>query len=62
MYEHEYEQFIEKVKQYTGIDLAQYKETQMKRRLQAFYDKRGIHLLTSYILRWLKTKSCWLSF
>ncbi|MBD7936067.1 MULTISPECIES: CheR family methyltransferase [Cytobacillus] len=56
MYEHEYEQFIEKVKQYTGIDLAQYKETQMKRRLQAFYDKKGYTSFNQLYLAMVKDK------
>lgn len=33
--------FIEKVKSLASVDLSQYKETQMKRRLTAFRDKKG---------------------
>lgn len=37
----DYEQFIEKVHQLTGIDLSLYKEAQMKRRLTSLYEKKG---------------------
>lgn len=37
----DYQQFIANVKKKTGIDLAQYKEAQMKRRLTSLYEKRG---------------------
>jgi chemotaxis protein methyltransferase CheR len=37
----DYQQFIINVKKKTGIDLAQYKEAQMKRRLTSLYEKRG---------------------
>ncbi|WP_027408581.1 CheR family methyltransferase [Anoxybacteroides tepidamans] len=37
----DYQQFIANVKRKTGIDLAQYKEAQMKRRLTSLYEKRG---------------------
>lgn len=37
----DYQQFITNVKKKTGIDLAQYKEAQMKRRLTSLYEKRG---------------------
>jgi chemotaxis protein methyltransferase CheR len=37
----DYQQFIMNVKKKTGIDLAQYKEAQMKRRLTSLYEKRG---------------------
>jgi chemotaxis protein methyltransferase CheR len=38
----DYQQFIENIKRKTGIDLAQYKEAQMKRRLTSLYEKRGL--------------------
>lgn len=38
----DYQQFIENVKRKTGIDLSQYKEAQMKRRLTSLYEKRGL--------------------
>ena len=37
----DYELFIEGIKRKTGIDLALYKEAQMKRRLTSLYEKRG---------------------
>ncbi|MBA2875031.1 CheR family methyltransferase [Thermaerobacillus caldiproteolyticus] len=37
----DYQQFIVNIKKKTGIDLAQYKEAQMKRRLTSLYEKRG---------------------
>lgn len=39
----DYEQFTLKIKQKTGIDLAFYKEAQMKRRLTSLYEKKGFH-------------------
>lgn len=37
----DYEEFISKVLKKTGIDLACYKEAQMKRRLTSLYEKKG---------------------
>ena len=37
----DYEQFINGIKRKTGIDLALYKEAQMKRRLTSLYEKKG---------------------
>lgn len=37
----DYEIFVERIKKKTGIDLALYKEAQMKRRLTSLYDKKG---------------------
>jgi chemotaxis protein methyltransferase CheR len=37
----DYQQFIANVKKKTGIDLALYKEAQMKRRLTSLYEKKG---------------------
>lgn len=37
----DYEVFIEKIYQKTGINLASYKEAQMKRRLTSLYQKKG---------------------
>ncbi|MGV3465781.1 MAG: CheR family methyltransferase [Heyndrickxia sp.] len=37
----DYQEFILQVKRKTGIDLALYKEAQMKRRLTTFYEKKG---------------------
>ncbi|WLR46750.1 protein-glutamate O-methyltransferase CheR [Halobacillus litoralis] len=44
----DYIQFIEKVHRKTGVDLSQYKEAQMKRRLTSLRDKRGHHDFNSY--------------
>ncbi|AMA73572.1 MULTISPECIES: CheR family methyltransferase [Aneurinibacillus] len=41
-------QFIDKVKHKTGIDLALYKEAQMKRRLTSLRVKRGYHTFDSF--------------
>ncbi|MFC0271601.1 CheR family methyltransferase [Metabacillus herbersteinensis] len=41
MLDGDYELFIKKIKKKTGIDLSQYKEAQMKRRLTSLYEKRG---------------------
>lgn len=37
----DYEQFVASIKRKTGIDLALYKEAQMKRRLTSLYEKKG---------------------
>lgn len=37
----DYEQFVDNIKRKTGIDLALYKEAQMKRRLTSLYEKKG---------------------
>ncbi|MFE4811780.1 CheR family methyltransferase [Peribacillus simplex] len=44
----EYEEFIRNIKMLTGIDLALYKEGQMKRRLTTLYEKRGYHSFREY--------------
>ncbi|WP_375089429.1 protein-glutamate O-methyltransferase CheR [Peribacillus sp. RS7] len=44
----EYEEFIRNIKMLTGIDLASYKEGQMKRRLTSLYEKRGYHSFREY--------------
>ncbi|MEZ7171554.1 protein-glutamate O-methyltransferase CheR [Sporosarcina sp. OR05] len=44
----DYIQFIEKVKNKTGIDLSLYKEAQMKRRLTSLYEKRGYDNFSDY--------------
>lgn len=44
----EYQEFISLVKKRTGIDLALYKEAQMKRRLTALKDKRGYKDFITY--------------
>jgi len=44
----DYEQFIYKVKTKSGIDLALYKEAQMKRRLTSLYEKKGYNSFEEY--------------
>lgn len=45
----DYEQFIEGIKKLTGIDLALYKEAQMKRRLTSLYEKRGYNNFIEFL-------------
>lgn len=45
----DYEQFIEGIKKKTGIDLALYKEAQMKRRLTSLYEKRGYRNFVEFL-------------
>ncbi|GFN30649.1 CheR family methyltransferase [Paenibacillus xylaniclasticus] len=45
----DYERFIEQIKKRTAIDLAQYKETQMKRRLTTLRQKHGYNSFTEYM-------------
>ncbi|MGG5253794.1 CheR family methyltransferase [Neobacillus sp. SM06] len=61
----DYQEFIANIKKMTGIDLSQYKEAQMKRRLTSLYEKKGLasfheffreirrsqHLLTEFLDR-----------
>lgn len=44
----DYGLFIENIKRKTGIDLALYKEAQMKRRLTSLYEKRGYRSFQDY--------------
>ena len=44
----EYEDFTQKIKKMTGIDLSLYKEAQMKRRLTSLYEKRGYKSFRDY--------------
>lgn len=44
----DYHDFIINVKRKTGIDLSQYKEAQMKRRLVSLYEKRGYKSFNDY--------------
>jgi chemotaxis protein methyltransferase CheR len=50
MDDQEYEQFIKKIKQKTGIDLSLYKEAQMKRRLISLYEKRGFSSFSDFYI------------
>ena len=45
----DYEQFIEGIKKKTGIDLALYKEAQMKRRLTSLYEKKGYRNFVDFL-------------
>lgn len=45
----DYLQFIEGIKRKTGIDLALYKEAQMKRRLTSLYEKRGFKSFVEFL-------------
>lgn len=45
----DYVQFIEGIKRKTGIDLALYKEAQMKRRLTSLYEKRGYNNFVEFL-------------
>ncbi|WP_155590626.1 CheR family methyltransferase [Lysinibacillus cavernae] len=45
----DYEQFIEGIKRKTGIDLALYKEAQMKRRLTSLYEKKGYRHFVDFL-------------
>ncbi|MBP3041088.1 protein-glutamate O-methyltransferase CheR [Bacillaceae bacterium Marseille-Q3522] len=46
----DYNEFIAKIKYKTGIDLASYKEAQMKRRLKSFYEKKGYQSFAEFYL------------
>ena len=46
----QYEEFTDKIKKMTGIDLLLYKEGQMKRRLTSLYEKRGYKSFQEYYL------------
>lgn len=48
--EQDYEQFVLNIRKKTGIDLALYKEAQMKRRLTSLYEKRGFRSFQDYFL------------
>ncbi|WP_097074471.1 CheR family methyltransferase [Ureibacillus xyleni] len=45
----DYVQFIEGIKRKTGIDLALYKEAQMKRRLTSLYEKKGYRNFVDFL-------------
>lgn len=44
----DYEEFITNIERKTGIDLALYKEAQMKRRLTSLYEKRGFNSFSEF--------------
>lgn len=45
----DYEKFVEGIKKKTGIDLALYKEAQMKRRLTSLYEKKGYRNFVEFL-------------
>ena len=49
--------FIKKVKDYTSIDLALYKEAQMKRRLTTLRTKRGFTTFAAFFEAMMKDKN-----
>ena len=48
MEDRDFLRFIENIKEFTGIDLSQYKETQMKRRLTTLRLRRGFATFAAY--------------
>ncbi len=52
----DYQGFIQNIKRKTGIDLALYKEVQMKRRLTSLRDKRGFRDFTGYFQAMLQNQ------
>ncbi|CAH0118751.1 Chemotaxis protein methyltransferase [Paenibacillus sp. CECT 9249] len=58
----DYSQFIEQVKGKTGIDLAQYKEAQMKRRLTTLRMKNGYQTFASFFKAMMENESLFYEF
>lgn len=58
----DYTGFIHNVKQSTGIDLAQYKEAQMKRRLTTLRMKNGYHSFQDFYAAMMKDKALFYEF
>lgn len=54
----DYTGFIRKIKESTGIDLAQYKEGQMKRRLTTLRNKNGFHTFSNFLKLCRKINHC----
>jgi chemotaxis protein methyltransferase CheR len=54
--------FVRKVKDYSGIDLAQYKEAQMKRRLNTFYMKKGYDSFVAFFEGMMKNRELYYEF
>ncbi len=54
--------FVKKVKDFTSIDLAQYKEAQMKRRLTTLRMKRGYNTFHAFFDAMMKDKSLFYEF
>lgn len=58
----DYAGFIQNVKKSTGIDLAQYKEAQMKRRLTTLRNKNGYSSFTSFFKAMMENKNLFYEF
>lgn len=54
--------FIKKVKQYSAIDLSQYKEAQMKRRLTTLYTKKGFGSFSAFFDAMVRDKELYYEF
>lgn len=54
--------FIKKVKDYTAIDLSQYKEAQMKRRLTTLREKKGYKTFADFFDAMMKDKNLFYEF
>jgi chemotaxis protein methyltransferase CheR len=54
--------FIKKIKEFTSIDLAQYKEAQMKRRLTTLRLKRGFNTFAAFFDAMMKDKTLFYEF
>lgn len=62
MVDQDFINFIKKVKDYTSIDLAQYKEAQMKRRLTTLRSKKGYGTFAAFFDAMTKDKSLFYEF
>jgi chemotaxis protein methyltransferase CheR len=62
MEDQDFLQFIKKVKDYASIDLAQYKEAQMKRRLTTLRMKKGYNTFVSFFDAMTKDKDLFYEF
>jgi chemotaxis protein methyltransferase CheR len=58
----DYAGFIQNVKKSTGIDLAQYKEAQMKRRLTTLRNKNGYPTFTAFFKAMMENKALFYEF
>ncbi|MFC0214854.1 CheR family methyltransferase [Paenibacillus chartarius] len=58
----DYSLFIKKIKEFTSIDLSQYKEAQMKRRLTTLWTKKGYTSFVSFFDGLMKDKALFYEF
>lgn len=58
----DYMMFIENVKKSTGIDLSEYKEAQMKRRLTTLRVKNGYTSFAAFFEAFSRTNPCFMNF